>query len=103
MDRYPELNFACSQAQQFKWFKEIYPYGWERAKAKVKSGQFHSIGGSWVEHDTTLPCGKSLVRQFLYGQRFSRPSLASARRLGCRIRLVSRARFLRFVGWMAAR
>ncbi|KAF3361126.1 Arabinan endo-1,5-alpha-L-arabinosidase [Verticillium dahliae VDG1] len=60
MDRYPELNFACSQAQQFKWFKEIYPYGWERAKAKVKSGQFHSIGGSWVEHDTTLPCGKSL-------------------------------------------
>ncbi|PNH36523.1 hypothetical protein BJF96_g386 [Verticillium dahliae] len=46
--------------RKFKWFKEIYPYGWERAKAKVKSGQFHSIGGSWVEHDTTLPCGKSL-------------------------------------------
>ncbi|KAH7139896.1 alpha-mannosidase [Dactylonectria estremocensis] len=70
MDRYPELNFACSQAQQFKWLKEIYPYGWERVKAKVKSGQFHPIGGSWVEHDTNLPCGESLVRQFLYGQRF---------------------------------
>ncbi|EGY15831.1 alpha-mannosidase [Verticillium dahliae VdLs.17] len=77
MDRYPELKRRRSRS--FKWFKEIYPYGWERAKAKVKSGQFHSIGGSWVEHDTTLPCGKSLVRQFLYGQRFSRPSLASAR------------------------
>ncbi|KAG7115587.1 Alpha-mannosidase like protein [Verticillium longisporum] len=60
MDRYPELNFACSQAQQFKWLKEIYPYGWERVKAKVKSGQFHPIGGSWVEHDTNLPCGKLL-------------------------------------------
>ncbi|KAH7367850.1 alpha-mannosidase [Plectosphaerella cucumerina] len=70
MDRYPELNFACSQAQQFKWLKEIYPHGWERVKAKVKSGQFHPIGGSWVEHDTNLPCGESLVRQFLYGQRF---------------------------------
>ncbi|KAK0106272.1 hypothetical protein ONS96_003912 [Cadophora gregata f. sp. sojae] len=70
MDRYPELNFACSQAQQFKWLKEIYPYGWERVKAKVASGQFHPIGGSWVEHDTNLPCGESLIRQFLYGQRF---------------------------------
>jgi len=70
MDRYPELTFACSQAQQFQWLKEIYPYGWERVKAKVKSGQFLPIGGSWVEHDTNLPCGESLVRQFLYGQRF---------------------------------
>ncbi|KAG9249452.1 alpha-mannosidase [Emericellopsis atlantica] len=70
MDRYPELNFACSQAQQFKWLKEIYPYGWQRVKEKIKSGQFHPIGGSWVEHDTNLPCGESLVRQFLYGQRF---------------------------------
>ncbi|KAJ1325200.1 alpha-mannosidase [Microdochium nivale] len=70
MDRYPELTFACSQAQQFQWLKEIYPYGWERVKAKVKSGQFLPIGGSWVEHDTNLPSGESLVRQFLYGQRF---------------------------------
>lgn len=55
---------------QFAWLKELYPYGWERVKSKIKSGQFHPIGGSWVEHDTNLPCGESLVRQFLYGQRF---------------------------------
>ncbi|EHA50373.1 alpha-mannosidase [Pyricularia oryzae 70-15] len=70
MDRYPELNFACSQAQQFAWLKEMYPYVFERVKAKVASGQFHPIGGSWVEHDTNMPSGESLVRQFLYGQRF---------------------------------
>ncbi|KAH8898129.1 alpha-mannosidase [Thozetella sp. PMI_491] len=70
MDRYPELQFACSQAQQFKWLKEEYPYAFERVKAKVKSGQFDPIGGCWVEHDTNLPSGESLVRQFLYGQRF---------------------------------
>ena len=39
-------------------------------KKKVKEGRFHPIGGSWVEHDTNLPSGESLVRQFLYGQRF---------------------------------
>lgn len=70
MDRYPELTFACSQAQQFQWLKEDYPHAWERVKAKVKSGQFQPIGGCWVEHDTNLPSGESLVRQFLYGQRF---------------------------------
>ncbi len=70
MERYPELNFACSQAQQYKWLKQLYPHVWERVKAKVAEGRFHPVGGSWVEHDTNMPSGESLVRQFLYGQRF---------------------------------
>lgn len=70
MELYPELNFACSQAQQFKWLKQYYPYAFDRVKEKVKAGQFNPIGGSWVEHDTNMPSGESLVRQFLYGQRF---------------------------------
>jgi alpha-mannosidase len=70
MDRYPELNFACSQAQQYKWLKELYPFVFDRVKEKVKQGQFHPIGGSWVEHDTNMPSGESLTRQFIYGQRF---------------------------------
>lgn len=70
MDRYPELNFVCSQAQQYKWLKQLYPYAFERVKKKVAEGRFHPIGGSWVEHDTNMPSGESLVRQFLYGQRF---------------------------------
>ncbi|KAJ1331150.1 alpha-mannosidase [Microdochium nivale] len=70
MDRYPELKFACSQAQQYKWLKEYYPYAFDRVKGKVKEGRFNPIGGSWVEHDTNMPSGESLVRQFLYGQRF---------------------------------
>ncbi|KAI8300404.1 Alpha-mannosidase [Colletotrichum sp. SAR11_59] len=53
----------------FKWLKEGYPYAWERVKAKVKEGQFQPIGGCWIEHDTNMPSGESLVRQFLYGQR----------------------------------
>lgn len=70
MELYPELNFACSQAQQYKWLKQYYPYVFDRVKEKVKSGQFHPIGGSWVEHDTNMPSGESLSRQFIYGQRF---------------------------------
>ncbi|PQE27187.1 putative alpha-mannosidase protein [Rutstroemia sp. NJR-2017a WRK4] len=69
MDRYPEHRFACSQAQQYKWLKQNYPSVFDRVKEKVKQGKFHPVGGSWVEHDTNLPSGESLVRQFLYGQR----------------------------------
>ncbi|KAH6691636.1 glycosyl hydrolase family 38 domain-containing protein [Plectosphaerella plurivora] len=70
MERYPELRFACSQAQQYKWLKTLYPSVWDRVKGKVKDGQFQPVGGSWVEHDTNMPSGESLVRQFVYGQRF---------------------------------
>ena len=70
MERYPEFRFCCSQAQQFKWLEENYPYAFDRVKGWVKKGNFQPIGGSWVEHDTNLPSGESLVRQFLYGQRY---------------------------------
>ncbi|KAJ8597089.1 hypothetical protein M405DRAFT_836693 [Rhizopogon salebrosus TDB-379] len=66
MERYPEHRFACSQAQQFKWLEEQYPPLFERIKKKVASGQFHLIGGSWVENDGNMPSGEALVRQFLY-------------------------------------
>ena len=70
MDRYPEHRFTCSQAQQYKWLEQLYPTLYDRVKAKVKKGTFQPVGGSWVEHDTNMPSGESLVRQFLYGQRF---------------------------------
>ncbi|KAG8215119.1 hypothetical protein J3R82DRAFT_8570 [Butyriboletus roseoflavus] len=70
MDRYPEHRFACSQAQQFKWLEEQYPPLFKKIQAKVASGQFHLIGGAWVENDGNMPSGEALVRQFVYGQRY---------------------------------
>lgn len=70
LDRYPEYKFTASQAQQYKWLETLYPYAFDRVKEHVKKGTFLPIGGSWVEHDTNMPSGESLVRQFLYGQRY---------------------------------
>ncbi|TKA82239.1 hypothetical protein B0A55_01689 [Friedmanniomyces simplex] len=70
LDRYPEHRFVASQAQQYKWLEQLYPYVWDRVKSHIKKGNFQTIGGSWVEHDTNMPSGESLVRQFSYGQRF---------------------------------
>lgn len=69
-DEYPDYKFACSQAQQYAWMKEHYPGLYARIKEAVKAGQFLPVGGTWIEPDCNLPSGESLVRQFLYGQRF---------------------------------
>ncbi|KIK63743.1 glycoside hydrolase family 38 protein [Collybiopsis luxurians FD-317 M1] len=70
MERYEEHRFAASQAQQYKWLKELYPSLFDRIKEKVLAGKFHLVGGSWVENDSNMPSGEALVRQFVLGQRF---------------------------------
>lgn len=70
MEKYPEYNFACSQAQQLFWVKQDYPSLFERIQHYAKKGQFIPVGGTWVEMDGNLPSGESFVRQFLYGQLF---------------------------------
>ncbi|KAK9452234.1 glycosyl hydrolases family 38 N-terminal domain-containing protein [Limtongia smithiae] len=67
---YPELRFACSQAQQYKWLMQDYPLLFEEVKKEVRNGGFNPIGGSWVESDTNMPSGEALCRQMLMGQRF---------------------------------
>ncbi|KAF8246413.1 hypothetical protein K440DRAFT_553516 [Wilcoxina mikolae CBS 423.85] len=70
MDLYPEHRFTCSSAQQYKWLEKYYPKTFERVRQKVHEGKFQFIGGSWVEHDTNVPSGESLSRQFILGQRY---------------------------------
>lgn len=70
MDHYPDYRFACSQAQQYAFVKEDNPDLFDRIRTKVKAGQFIPVGGTWVEPDCNIPSGESLVRQFLFGQRF---------------------------------
>lgn len=69
-DDYPEYVFVASQMQQFKWLKEDHPDILAKIKDKFTTNQFLPIGGTWVENDTNLPGGESLIRQFLLGQRF---------------------------------
>ena len=67
---YPELVFACSQAQQWWWMKQQYPSIYEGMREQVKSGQIVPVGGMWVESDTNVTGGEALVRQLVFGKRF---------------------------------
>nr|MDQ2861088.1 hypothetical protein [Pseudomonadota bacterium] len=70
MDAYPGFRFAASQAYQYSIIEEADPDLFARIRAKVASGQWIAVGGSWVEPDCNLPSGESIARQFLYGQRW---------------------------------
>lgn len=67
MDEDPDFVFAASSAQQYAWIEEDSPDLFERIRTRVREGRFLPVGGMWVEPDTNLPSGESLVRQFLEG------------------------------------
>jgi alpha-mannosidase len=69
-EEYPELVFACSQAQQYAWVKENQPHIYDRLRAAVRAGTFVPVGSMWVEADGNLPGGEALVRQLVHGKRF---------------------------------
>jgi len=70
MERYPELRFNQSSAQLYAFIEEDDPALFARIQERVATGQWEPVGGMWVEPDINMPCGESLVRQLLYGQRY---------------------------------
>ncbi|MGO3090328.1 MAG: alpha-mannosidase [Galactobacter sp.] len=70
LKEHPEFRYGMSSAQQYAWLKQDQPALWERVKDAVAEGRFEPLGGMWVESDTVMPSGESMVRQFLHGQRF---------------------------------
>ena len=70
MDRHPGFRFNQSTAQLYAFVEEDDPALFKRIKEKTASGQWEPIGAMWVEPDTGMPTGESLVRQLLYGQRY---------------------------------
>ncbi len=69
MNETPDFIFTASSAQFFRWVADNDPEMLAEIKKRVDEGRFDIVGGWWVEPDMNMPCGESLVRQGLYGQR----------------------------------
>ncbi len=67
---YPEAQFLQSQPHLFRMVKTRYPALYERIRQSMAGGQFLAEGATWVEPDTNVTGGESLIRQFLHGKRF---------------------------------
>lgn len=72
MRQYPEYRYMHSSPQLYQFLKEDYPDIYEQVREKIQEGSWEITGGMWVEPDTNIPSGESLVRQFVYGKRFIR-------------------------------
>lgn len=72
MDIYPEYTFIQSSALHLDWMRREYPAIFEGIQKRVAEGRYEPNGGVWVECDCNITGGESMVRQFLYGQRFTR-------------------------------
>ena len=72
MERYPEYKFLLCSPTVLENLKEYYPELFRRVKKLAQEGQFVPEGAVYVESDTNLPGGESLIRQFVMGKRWFR-------------------------------
>ncbi len=72
MTEFPEFVFTCSSAAIYEWIEENDPAMFAEIEQRVYEKRWQITGGWWVQADCNLPCGESLVRQALQGQRYFR-------------------------------
>jgi len=78
LEQYPELTFNQSSAQFYAFLEEDDPELFEQIRNRVDEGRWEPVGGMWVEPDLNMPCGESISRQLLYGQRYFRSTFGQA-------------------------
>lgn len=79
IQRTDDYLYGTSQPQQMQWMKHEHPALFQRMKDAVAAGRMELQGAFWVEPDTNLPSGESLVRQALHGRRFLEDEFGIAR------------------------
>ena len=71
MDQYPEYRFIQSSSYHSEMIRRNYPALFEKIREKVAEGRYEPNGAVWVECDCNITSGESMVRQFLWGQRYT--------------------------------
>lgn len=70
IDEYPEYKYIQSQPAAYEMCREHYPELYERILEAIKGGQWIPEGAMWVEPDTNMTSGESLVRQLIHGKKY---------------------------------
>jgi alpha-mannosidase len=72
MEQNPDFTFSQDQAVVLDSMEHFYPDIFKKLQAKAQTGNFIPATSSWVQMDENLSDGESMVRQFLYGQKYSK-------------------------------
>lgn len=70
LEEYPEYRFIQSQPASYEMCRKYYPELFQRILEAVKEGRWIADGAMWVEPDTNMVSGESLIRQLLYGKQY---------------------------------
>lgn len=71
MDQFPEYKFVQSSAYHLEMMRRHYPQLFEQIKKRIAEGRYEPNGAVWVECDCNITGGEAMVRQFLWGQRYT--------------------------------
>jgi alpha-mannosidase len=63
-------KFLQPQPHTYWMLENTYPELFERTKQAIADGNIIADGAVWVEPDTNMSSGESLIRQFLFGKRY---------------------------------
>ena len=72
MEEYPEYRFLLCEPALLDMLMEQDPDTWSRVKEAYQRGQIEPEGAFYVECDTNMPSGESLIRQLMYGKQWFR-------------------------------
>ncbi len=67
---YSELVFGHSTSCLYQWLEQNRNEQFQEIQSSIVSRTWEVLGGMWVEPDTNLVQGESLIRQMLYGQEY---------------------------------
>lgn len=66
----PDFVFTGSSAAFYAMLEQVDPGLLDEIRERVAEGRWEIAGGWWGQPDANIPCGESLVRQALQGQRW---------------------------------
>ena len=75
LEEYPEYKYLQSQPAAYVMCREHYPELYARILEAIQRRQWIAEGAMWVEPDTNMTSGESLIRQILHGKRFYKEEL----------------------------
>ncbi|WP_319419061.1 alpha-mannosidase [Pleurocapsa sp. FMAR1] len=67
---FPALTFGHTSPALYQWLEINRPQLFAEIQDAVRLNKWEVLGGMWVEPETNLVSGESLIRQLLYGQQY---------------------------------
>ena len=67
---FPSLTFGHTTPALYQWIEQNRPELFTAIQQAVKANKWEILGGMWIEPETNLVSGESLIRQLIYGQQY---------------------------------